>query len=105
MDRRHNVSSRNINLNSKIALLHVPQKKKKMKDSFISYHEARESKQLETWTCIIWLRGIAAFEGKIAMKALAPSAREFLIGRQMMKVASPLFQWISHKCSAYPWRY
>lgn len=61
-----------------------------MKYNFKSLFDTREKKQLQPWTCIIWLCDIVAFEGQIAMKALSPSAREFLVEGQMIKVAPSL---------------
>lgn len=46
----------------------------KMKDRLINLYDVRGKKQLQIGTCIIWFCGTVAFEGQIAMKALAPAA-------------------------------
>lgn len=71
MCRRHKVSSRNINFNFKIVVLHVSPKT----DRFQSLYDIWGKKQIQTGTCIICLCGTVAFEGQISMKALGPSAR------------------------------
>lgn len=86
MDRRHNVSSRNINLTFKTVFLHVPWENERQLYKLPWGNRKQTSRNLD-------------------LCHLVPSAREFLIKRQVLKAAPPLYQWISHKCSAHPWRY